>query len=287
MDGAGARAVTGRGRWTLSVACLLISFRASAADVCPTGNDPAVGPLAGGTGPADFGAVPEACGATDALLRLRGALADAASAPDDRRSLIGVATLRGRYQLAGQSTLSFAADALTYRYFDNADLVSQGASAGPASVAFLQTVPIGAATATALYARALVPLDSARQSGIETGLEIGVGLRTLAGSRWVIDGGLALAAPADIVGGQIHVRLDSSGLAEAWLRLRSWAALGAGIDVRVEASPGFELVSTVPRAAARFRLPRRFWTAVLVEVPVAGRDRTDLITGLFLGFSAS
>jgi hypothetical protein len=266
------------------LAFLPISFPASAADVCPTGNDPAVGPLAGGIRPADFGAVPEACGATDALLRLRGAALVSSSMPD---YYSGVATLRGRYQLSGQSAVSVAADVLTYRYLDNANLVSQGASVGPGTVAFLQTVPIGAATATSLYVRALVPLDSARQNGVETGLEIGVGLRTLAGARWVIDGGLALAAPADIVGGQIHVRLDSSGLAEAWLRLRSWVAFGAGIDVRVAASPGFELVSTVPRAAARFRLPRRFWTAVLVEVPVAGRDGTDLIAGLFLGFSAN
>jgi hypothetical protein len=279
--------VTGLGRSALSLACLLISFRASAADVCPTGNDPAAGPLAGGTGPADFGAVPEACAATDAMLRLRAALTAASSMPDYYGSLIGVATLRGRYQVGEQSAVSLAVDVINYRYVNNANLASQGPSVGPATVAFLQTVALGAGAATTLYARALVPLDSARQDGIETGLEIGAGLRARPGARWIIDGGLALAAPADIVGGQIHVRLDSSLLAEAWLRLKPWAALGAGIDLRLEASPEYELVSTVPRAGARFRLPRKLWTAVLVEFPVAGRDRTDLIAGLFLGFSAN
>ncbi len=60
------------------------------------------------------------------------------------------------------------------------------------------------------------------------------------------------------------------------------------MDLRLQVAPDFEVISAVPRVGARFRLPRRFWTAVLVEVPVAGQDRTDdLITGLFLGFSAS
>jgi hypothetical protein len=287
VDGAGAGAVIGLGRSALSFACLLISFRASAADVCPTGNDPAAGPLPGGIGPADFGAVPEACAATDAMLRLRAALTAASSMPDYYGSLMGVATLRGRYQLGEQSAVSFAADVINYRYINNANLASEGPSVGPATVAFLQTVGLGAGAATTVYARALLPVDSARQNGIETGLEIGAGLRARAGARWIIAGGLALAAPADIVGGQIHARLGSSLLAEAWLRLRPWVAFGAGIDTRVGASPTFELVSTVPRAAVRFRLPRRLWMAALVELPVAGRDRTDLIGGLFLGFSAN
>jgi len=282
-----------RGLWrsALSFACLLISVRASAGDLCPRGGDPAAGPLAGGAGPADFpadfGAVPEACGATDALLRLRGALLVASTMPDYYGRVIGVATLRGRYQLNEQSTLSVAADVLNYHYVSNAGLVSQGASVGPGTIAFQRTFAAGAETAASLYARALVPLDTARQNGVETGLEIGAGLRMGAGRRWVIDGGLSLATPADVVGGQIHARLVSGALGEAWLRLRPWVALGAGMELRLQVSPDFEVVTAVPRMAVRFRLPRRFWTAILVELPVAGQDRTDLITGLFLGFSAN
>ena len=266
----------------------MVSVRASAADVCPRGGDPAAGPLAGGPGPADFGAVPEACGATDALLRFRGALLVATTMPDYYGRVIGVATLRGRYQLNEQSTFSIAADVFNYHYISNAGLASHGASVGPGTVAFQRTFAAGAETAASLHARALVPLDSARQNGFETGLEIGAGLRMGAGKRWIVDGGLTLATPTDVVGGQIHARLVSGALAEAWLRLRPWVAVGAGMDLRLQVAPDFEVISAVPRVGARFRLPRRFWTAVLVEVPVAGQDRTDdLITGLFLGFSAS
>ena len=59
-------------RVAIAVAVLLIGARpARGADVCPKSGDSANGPLMGGTGPADFGAVPEVCGATDGVLRLR------------------------------------------------------------------------------------------------------------------------------------------------------------------------------------------------------------------------
>jgi hypothetical protein len=266
---------------------LLVTARAEAAapDACPTENDPAAGPLAGGIGPADFGAVPEACGATDASLRLRGALTVASTMPDYYGSFLGATTLRGRYQVAERSTLSFAADVFNYRYLNNAGLASHVVSVGPATAGFLQTFSIGTAAATALYARVLLPLDSARHNGIETGLELGGSLRARAGSRVVIDGGLALPAPLVIAGGQAHGRLEPVALAEAWLRLRPWVALGGGASLRLQAAPDFYLASTAPRVAARFALRRRFWAALLLEFPVSGTDRTDLIAGLYAGFT--
>jgi hypothetical protein len=92
---------------------------ADAPDACPRPGDPAAGPLPGGIGPADFGAVPEACGATDAALRLRAAVLVASTFPDEYRSFIGAMTLRGRYQLGERATLSAAADVFDYRYVDN------------------------------------------------------------------------------------------------------------------------------------------------------------------------
>jgi hypothetical protein len=274
------------GRLAITVLALLASTRAAAApDVCPKQNDPAAGPLAGGIGPADFGAVPEACGATDVSARVRGGLLLATTMPDYYGSILGSTTLRGRYLVGGRSTLSFAADVFNYRYVNNGGLSSQGASAGPATVGFHQTFLLGEAAATSLYARVLLPLDTARQNGVETGLELGGGLRARAGSRVVLDGGLALAAPADIIGGQTHARLQSIGLIEAWVRLRPWVALAGGVDLRLATAPDFDLTTAAPRLAARFALRRRFWAAALVEFPVAGTDRTDLIAGLHAGFT--
>jgi len=270
---------------TVVLTALLSSRAARAAVPCPTVDDPTGGPLAGGTGPADFGAAPEACGATDVALRARGALLIASTMPDYYGSIIGTATARGRYRLAERSTLSFAADLFDYRYVNNARLTSHGASAGPATLGFHQTFAAGAETATSLYARALLPLDTARQNGVETGLELGGTLRAAAGSRLVIDGGVALVAPLDVVGGQAHARLEPGALAEAWVRLRPSFALCGGADVRVAAAPTFDLISVVPRLGARLTVRRRYWGGMLVEVPVAGRDRTDLVAGLFAGWA--
>ena len=50
-------------------------------------------------------------------------------------------------------------------------------------------------------------------------------------------------------------------------------------------APEFYLATAVPRLGARFALRRRIWAAALLEVPVAGSDRTDLIAGLFAGYT--
>jgi len=273
-------------RAAITVAGLLLLVPAAgAAAVCTKDDGPATGPLMGGNGPADFGAIPEACGATDAVLRLRGALLVASTMPDYYGSIFAGATLRARYQLAARSTFSLAADVFDYRYVNNGGLASHGASAGPATVAFHQTFLLGSETAASLYARALLPLDTARENGVETGLELGAGARTGVGARWVVDGGLALVAPLDLVGGQAHLRLEPVALAEAWLRVKRWVALNAGVNVRVIAAPSFDLGTLVPRVGARFAVRRRWWTAVLVELPIAGVDRTDLIAGVHIGYT--
>jgi hypothetical protein len=279
-----------RARAAIAAVVLLFGSRAAvAAGLCAEDADVAGAPLLGGTGPADFGAVPEACGATDAMLRLRGALLIASAMPDYYGSIFAGATLRGRYQLGERTTLSLAADVFDYRYVDNGGLAARDASAGPATVGVQQVIPFGARSrgALALYARALLPLDTARQNGIETGLEVGAALRLNAGARFVFDGGVGLAAPLDLVGGQSHLRLQPIALAEAWLRLQPSVALCGGATVRVDASPSFELGTLVPRLGARFSVRRRWWGAALVELPVAGVDRTDLIAGIYAGFVAN
>lgn len=280
----GAAHAAVKARAAAALLAMLSWSRVAGADVCAPGDDRVAGPLAGGIGPADFGAVPETCGATDTVLRARGSLTVASTMPDYRGSIIGTATLSGRYQLAAHSTLSAAADIFTYRYIDNANLASHPASFGPATVGFHQSFVLGATLASAVYARLLVPVDTARHSGIETGGELGGAIRALAGSRFVLDGGVALAAPIDIVGGQTHLRFEPAALAEGWLRLRPWVSVGAGVNLRLAVAPSFDLRSVVPRVGARFAVRRRFWTAILVELPVAGSDLTDLIAGLFAGF---
>jgi len=91
--------------------------------------------------------------------------------------------------------------------------------------------------------------------------------------------------PIAVVAGQAHARLETTALAEVWWAPRATAAVFAGASVRAELTPDPAFIAAVPRVGGRMALPRRFWAAALAEVPVAGRDRTDLIASLFLGFT--
>jgi hypothetical protein len=269
----------------IALALLVAAGGARAADVCPPAGGPAAGPLAGGTGPADFGAIPEACPVGDATLRLRGALLVAAGMPDYFGSIISDAMLRARRRVSARGWLSLALDVVDFRYINNGGLASTGFAFGPATLGYYQTVYATPSTTTAAYARALLPVDTARQNGTETGLELGGSLRVPVGTRAVADGGLALTAPLDITAGQLHGRLEPVLLAEAWLALNPTVALGGGASAKAELAPTATFLTVVPRLSGRWALPHRIWLALLLEVPVAGTDRTDFVGSLFGGLA--
>ena len=243
--------------------------------ICPTAGEAASGPLAGGDGPADFGTIPEACLASDVTLRARGALLVAASKPDFFGSILAGAMLRARRPIGTKSWLTLALDVVDFRYINNGGLAATGLSFGPATLGYNRTVYATDGSTTAGYARLLLPIDTARQNGFETGLEVGGVVRARLGGRAIADGGVGLTAPLDVTGGQLHGRLEPILLAElSGFALRPGAALGAGASATVELAPEAKLVTAVPRVSARFALARRFWTAVLLELPRC-RHRPD------------
>jgi hypothetical protein len=261
---------------------------AAAADGCPDRWEAASGPLAGGTQtlqPADFGAVPEACPGSDLTLRLRGSLLDDSARPGFFGDVVADATIRARLRITARGWVSLAVDVLDYRYVDDAGLVSTGPSFGPPTIGYYYALAARLRTALAVYARALLPLDTARQSGGEAGLEVGASGRARAGRRWVFDGGLSFSGPIDFVGGQAHARFEPAALAEGWFSPRPALALFAGGGLHAELGPTATLLTVVPRAGLRAALRRRLWLAFLAEAPVAGADRTNVIASLFLGWS--
>ena len=268
-----------------AVALVAAAGAARADTSCPpTGETPA-GPLAVGIGPVDFGGIPEACPVGDLALRARVALLVAPGMPDYRGSIVSDAMLRVRHPVGARSWLSLALDVLDFRYLNNGGLASTGFAFGPATVGYYRAVYATATTTTAAYGRVLLPIDTARQNGVETGLEIGGSFRAPLGSRAVADGGLALTAPLDVVGGQLHGRLQPVVLAEAWLPLRPALSVGGGAAAMVELAPGARFITAAPRLSGRWALPRRFWMALLLELPVAGSDRPDFVGSLFGGLS--
>jgi hypothetical protein len=275
------------------IGCVL-SFAAGAvrADLtgpaCPGRFEAAAGPLAGGTQaeqPADFGAVPDACPGSDLSLRLRGELFDGSAAPDFEGRIIASGTVRARRRINARSGISIALDLISYRYVNDAGLASGDPSFGPATIGYHLVLTSGARTTIAAYLRALLPLDTARQSGVETGLELGASGRARLSRRWLADGGLSLAAPLVVTAGQSHAQLQPAALAEVWFAPRTAFAMFGGASLRLEVAPTFTLVSVMPRAGMRAALAHGLWMAILAEVPLGGDDRTNVVASLFLGWT--
>jgi hypothetical protein len=255
---------------------------------CAAPGEAAAAPLAGGTttfNPADFGNVPEVCPAGEASLRLRGELVDASGAPDFFGRLVGSATLRARRPVTRRTWVALSIDLLDERYVNDAGLAAAGASFGPASIGFHWTAIVRERWALAVHARALLPIDTARQSGIETGLEVGAAARAVLPGRFALDGGATVAAPVDLVAGQAHGRLRPTLLAEGWWSRRPQLALVVGVAATLAVAPDPALLLLVPRVGLRTGLRHRLWLAFLAETPVAGTDRTNLMASAFLGWT--
>jgi hypothetical protein len=276
-----------------AIGCLL-AFAAGGASAapadgaCPGRFDAAAGPLAGGSEvdqPADFGAVPEACPGSELSLRLRGELYDASAAPDFAGRIVAGATARGRRRIGARSAISIAIDFLTYRYVNNAGVAGTGASFGPATLGYHFLLTITARTAVSAYARALLPIDTARQNGQEAGLELGAAGRARLSRRWLADGGVSLADTLTVTGGVARDDFYPGALAELWFAPGPAFALFGGGSLRLEAAPAFTLVSLVPRLGLRAALSHGLWLAFLAEAPVAGRDNTNAVASIFLGWT--
>jgi len=267
---------------------LVLGFSGARADGCATRWEAASGPLPGGTEPmqpADFGAIPEACPGSDLALRLRSSLLDDSDAPGFFGDVLTDVMARARHRIGAHGWLSLAVDLLSARYVNDAGLASTGLSFGPPTIGYYQGLLDSPRTAIAIYGRALLPLDTVRQTGFETGLEAGGSARVRVGRRWSFDGGLAVTGPAEVVAGQIHARLEPVALAEGWFSPRPALAVFGGGMLRFELGPDPKLLTVVPRAGLRAALRRNLWLGFLAEAPLAGTDRTNVIASLFVGWS--
>jgi hypothetical protein len=263
--------------------------RAQTAGSCGASFDAATNPLMGGTTnftPADFGSIPEVCPGAEVWLRLRGELVDASGAPDFFGRLIGSATLRARHRVTARSWLSLSIDLFDYAYVNNAGLATTAASFGPATIGYHWTALDRPDGALAVYGRALLPIDTARQSSVQGGVELGVSARAPLSHGLAIDGGVALPLRGTLTGGQARAFLRTSLLAEGWWAASPRFAVLAGLSALFDLAPTVDMVAVAPRAGLRAAVGRHhLWLAFLAEAPVAGFDRTNLIASGFLGWS--
>ncbi len=166
---------------------------------------------------------------------------------------------------------SIALDFITYQYVNDAGLAATGPSFGPATVGYHLVLATGARAAVAAYARALLPIATDRQSGIETGLELGASGRARLSRRWLVDGGLSLAGPLFVTGGQSARSAPACGSGRGLVRpqARVRAFLREEASGR-EVAPTFTLLSVAPRAGMRSALAHGLCAGVSGRGPGGG-----------------
>jgi hypothetical protein len=262
--------------WCLFVALLLLAAPAVAQ---PCGDLLGAGPLLSAPGSADFGQIPEACPGSDLFLRLRGELL--ADKPDFYGVITAGATLRARYRLGDSWTVTAALDPATWRLPINAVVSSSAVDFGPGTLGAQRSF-LWSRTALAVYGRVLLPFDTARHYGTRWGAELGVSAARRTSARTAVRAGLTLPATLVVVDRGNGLFLPGA-LLEGAFTPRPWLQLAAGTAVRTEMAPEVLLSALALRGSARLQSRRGWHGALGVDLPLVGKDRTDLIVSLFFG----
>jgi hypothetical protein len=231
--------------------------------------------------------LPEPCASSAVGLRVGGGLT--IDVPDFYGVIQSAGTLHGQMRLGDRLVLSAAADIVTYRFAANAVVQSSGRAFGPPTVAATRLLPWSRGRA-AVYARVLLPVDTARQHGTLSGGEIGVvGDRKLSKSLRLV-GGLSLPGTLAVVGGATHATVSPATLWDLEWAPRTphpWVALALGGAARFEVWPSRALLAVAARPSLRFAIRRKLHLGLGADVPLGISDRRDLSVALFALFSPS
>lgn len=203
-------------------------------------------------------------------LRLRGDLR--IDTPDFYGVLTGAATVRARVRLGDHTQLMAALDPVTYGYAVDAVVVAAGASVGPATAGVL-FAGTRDARAGALFARALLPFDSARRGSVLWGAELGAAFADDLRPRLAVQGGASVVATVATAGGVNHGTVRPGAVLDLAFLPRPWAALAAGAAARFAAAPDARLQALAARLSARAVSRRGLGVALGFEARVAGADR--------------
>ncbi len=265
-------------RALLVLGALLASGEAAAATPCDAGK-PGVGvPIqvrAAADSAADFGTPQEACARTSVTLDGRMALLDESDV--FYGSVYVAGNVRGAVDLPWGFWVSFTVPGLEYRYVANATVDQKTVSLGAGALGVHVPVFGDARNQLTLAVRGLLPSETifvrAKRYGFEQGLSL---LRRL-GPRLELDGNLGAVALATIGPGRETLRF--APFVSTDFVYRAWPALGLAAGANLRPLDALDL-----RMQVRVYPYQRLAVALGAAAPVAGRDRTDLVLALSLGW---
>jgi hypothetical protein len=260
----------------------LATSRTASADPCRSAQPEAGAPARLSFGPAGFGSLPEACPATEASLQGFGTLL---VAMEDFYGLIdaGLAP-RARLQLSERTWISAWLSGFEYRYSANATVEASSMGLGAAAVGFHHAFALGRSIGVAPFVRVLYPMESGYLNATRYGFDHGLSAVAALGSSVEAVGGVSFPALLTLNGHTLHTSYSPTLVAEAVLKpFRVLSLLvGAGLRLRSGDDRGFDGFD--PRVGLRLFPVGGLRVELGAAFPVGGRDRTDLVGGLNLGW---
>jgi hypothetical protein len=239
-------------------------------------------PLRLSYGPGGLGTVPEACGADEAALVADGT---ALVAVEDFYGLLSASVaLRGRWRFDERTWVSLQIPGLDFRYSANATVDVSSLDVGAGALGLHRSILEGPRVSVAPYVRVLIPTETVYQRARRWGFDQGLSAVWRPSSKVELSGGTGIPY-YDVVDGS-HALASLLPTATADLALMPWPAfagvLGAAVRLRSGRDGGFE--SFDPRAGVRLHVTGHLEIELAAAFPVGGRDRTDVIAGLYVGW---
>jgi hypothetical protein len=235
------------------------------------------------TAPADFGMLPEACPATS--VAGTGHMNVLIAEEDFYGSLWVGGALRARIELPNKSWISAQLPGPEYRFVANATVEADSADLSASTLGYHAPIRIGGVQ-IAPFARIMLPSETAFHNARRLGLEHGVSLVAPAGKYLELLGGYSLPLLLTVVESQVDALYLPTVSFDIAVRPARWFVGALGVAVRVAPADEDPFESLDPRATLRFYPYRGLFLEAVGGVPVLGRDRTDGVLALSIGWIA-
>ncbi|MBW2526017.1 MAG: hypothetical protein JRI23_17690 [Deltaproteobacteria bacterium] len=273
-------------RWVLSLltigALATTAGDASATEPCESPLPEAGAPVRAFHGPADLGAVPEACPATAAALR--GGMSILIAEQDYYGGVVAGGALRARFELPGGSWFSATLPGVEYRLAVNATVEADSLDMSASTVGWHVPLRLADRLQLAPYVRAMLPTETVFENATRYGFEHGTAAVFNVHPMLEVMGGYSIPLLLTHNNGTTHSLYTPTLAVDAGFRPWTWFELVGGMAVRVAPQDDEPFESFDPRVALRFYPWRGLYVDVAGAFPLGGRDRTNANLGLSLGW---
>lgn len=266
----------------VALASTIESRVAYAGDACVSKQPEAGVPIRLLVGPAGLGTVPAACAASEIAVQSWGAVLIATS--DYYGSLDAGGAMVGRFVLPGGSWISVFAPGIEYRFVANASIEADATSVSGSALGWHLPLSVTSHVQIAPFARTLFPTETVYHRASRFGFDDGIAAVWRISPFLELTGGYSMPLLLTVNRPTTYSVLLPTATADLAFEPWRFFAVVAGASVRLRSGDESPFESFDPRAALRFYPFRGSRIELAAAAPLFGRDRTDLLAAISMGY---